>query len=125
MVLPLFITSSLFVIPCVIGFRKKHVRDATVMAVLTVLSLWNHGTNSAISLIIDRAYAHVFATCYGVRALLMCLWRRRAVDFVVFGIYGCGVAMYAFEMKELVVPLHAGLHACTVSAFSLHMLTKR
>jgi hypothetical protein len=101
------------------------MKDAVAMTVLTALSLWNHGTGSILALTIDRAYAHTFALLYGIRALRLCLRpRRRLVDIVVLTIYGFTVVFYAFELKEINIVLHMGIHGCTVAAFSLHMLTK-
>lgn len=123
--LPLLVTSTLFLIPTVIGFAKRHIKDATGMLVLTGLSIWNHGTNNPLALVIDRAYAHTFAIIYGIRSFKLCRRpKRRVADLAIFGIYSCGVVLYAFEINQLQVVLHFGLHVCTITAFSLYMITK-
>lgn len=123
--LPLVVTSTLFLVPSALGFVKRHIKDACGMLVLTGLSVWNHGTNNPLALVIDRAYAHTFAIIYGIKALKLCMRpKRRKIDMTIFGIYCCGVILYACEINKLKVALHVGLHVCTISAFSLYMITK-
>lgn len=117
----LLISSICFSIPVVLGIRRGHVREAKEMSVLCALSIWNHGTHHPIALCIDRAYAHVFAVKYGIRAYLQ---RKQKVGKFILLTYSTGVGLYAIEIRKLNTLLHFGLHICTIVAFSTHMLTK-
>lgn len=117
----LVISSCCFLVPTIIGLKRGHRRDASAMAVLTGLSIWNHGTHQRLALVIDRAYAHAFAIRYAIRAIRLpgriCDWFIRAVFFT-------GGVCYMFELQQMNIVLHFALHVSTIVAFSSHMITK-
>lgn len=120
----LVITSVGFVVPAVVGFVRGRKKDGASMAVLTALSVWNHGTHGHLALIVDRAYAHVFAVVYGLRAVRNVIRpMRRAVDSCIMAMYTCIMCLYAREIHSIRLLEHLGIHICTITAFTTHMLT--
>jgi len=125
--IPLLISSACFIVPAVIGFRKIHrKKDAIATSALTVTSLWFHGTRSTLSYIVDRAYAHIFATYYVTRALINQIRHHRVSDTIalIFALatVGCYVGERRLEPKHVDVPVHIALHMCSIMALSTHML---
>lgn len=124
--IPLIISSACFVIPAVIGLRKKKVLAAAASSLLATTSLWFHGTYGRLAYMIDRAYAHVFAMYYIAKATRNILVYRRAIDTFAFGCIVGTLTCYGAECRHhdlfIHVPFHVGVHMFSIGALVSHML---
>lgn len=121
--IPLVITSALFIIPSVIGIFKKKKVDVVATSLLTCTSLWFHSSNSMISYVIDKTYAHMFGVLYYTKSLVRCHKYRRPCDFVIVGFGTGSILCYVKEGNVLNIMLHALVHISSVAAFSLYIVT--
>lgn len=121
--IPLVITSSLFFIPSILGIFKRKPLDVVATTALGCTSLWFHGSNSKLSYIIDKTYAHMFGVFYYTKSLLRFTRYHRACDFAVV-CFGTGsILSYMKEGKVLNVILHSIVHLSSIAAFSLYIVT--
>jgi hypothetical protein len=121
--LPLVITSACFFIPSVIGFLRRRTKDATAIALLSCTSLWFHSTHVFHAYVIDKAYAHILGLSYSIRCVWRCVRLHRVCDFAILALTAGTVACYILEGDTLKVLLHIGVHGCSITAFSLYMVT--
>jgi hypothetical protein len=124
----LVITSAGFLIPAVLSFRKKNIRDAAATGLLAVTSVLYHGTLHPLAHLVDDLYAHVIGALYFAESVRRRFKYRRKSDIATFRL-ACASVLCYYVQKNVPKGVqsarwHMGVHLCANTAWTIYIMHK-